>query len=81
MVHQEKSRVRSLPVTAIHPNPAQPRRIFEQEGLDELAASIAQHGILQPLTVRRTGGGWELIAGERRLRAARQAGLTPSPAS
>ena len=68
-----------LPPERIRPNPAQPRRSFDREGLEELAASIAQHGLLQPLTVRREGGGYELIAGERRLRAARMAGLTEVP--
>lgn len=54
----------------IRPNPAQPRRTFSQEELEGLAASIRTHGVLQPLTVRWTEGGWELVAGERRLRAA-----------
>ena len=72
-------RVLLLPPELIRPNPAQPRRRFDREGLEELAASIAQHGLLQPLTVRRRGGGYELVAGERRLRAARLAGLTELP--
>ena len=63
----------------IHPNPRQPRRFFDSESLVELAASIRQHGILQPLTVRRGPEGWELIAGERRLRAALLAGLETVP--
>ena len=60
-------------------NPAQPRKVFEQTGLQELAASILQHGILQPLSVRRVGTSYELIAGERRLRAAKIAGLEEVP--
>ena len=68
-----------LPAAELRPNPHQPRRIFEEDSLRELADSIAQHGILQPLTVRHTGGGWELVAGERRLRAAILAGLTEVP--
>ena len=55
-----------LPAAEIRPNPMQPRRTFEETGLRELAESIRRHGILQPLTVRRTAAGWELVAGERR---------------
>lgn len=68
-----------LPPELIRPNPGQPRRSFDRESLQELAASIAQHGLLQPLTVRKTGSVYELVAGERRLRAARLAGLTELP--
>lgn len=56
-----------LPVEAIAPNPAQPRRDFDPVPLSELADSIRRHGILQPLSVRRTEAGWELVAGERRF--------------
>lgn len=75
----EVASVFSLPIELIFPNPNQPRRHFSPEGLQELADSISQHGILQPLTVRPMGHEWELIAGERRLRAARLAGLTHVP--
>ena len=68
-----------VPPEAIRANPRQPGGAFEEEGLRELAASIRRHGILQPLTVRRTDTGWELIAGERRLRAAKMAGLGTVP--
>ena len=68
-----------LPAAEIRPNPMQPRRTFEETGLRELAESIRRHGILQPLTVRRTAAGWELVAGERRLRAAQLAGLREVP--
>ena len=68
-----------LPVEAIAPNPAQPRRDFDPVPLSELADSIRRHGILQPLSVRRTEAGWELVAGERRLRAAKLAGLSSVP--
>ena len=71
----ETGRVLFLPVDAIQPNPYQPRRTFTQPELEELAASIRELGVLQPLTVRRREGRWELVAGERRLRAARLAGL------
>ena len=77
--YMETGRVIFLPAKAIHPNPAQPRKIFREEALDELANSIRQHGILQPLSVRRVGQRYELIAGERRLRAAKLAGLTDVP--
>ena len=73
------ARVRYIPINDIRPNPQQPRRSFDEEGLAELAASIRSCGILQPLTVRRAGEGYELVAGERRLRAARIAGLREVP--
>ena len=75
----ESGRVIYVPVDQLRPNPAQPRRQFAQEGLEELAASIREHGILQPLSVRRREEGWELVSGERRLRAARLAGLWEVP--
>lgn len=63
---------------AIAPNPNQPRKFFDQQALDELTASIARSGLLQPLVVRPRGDGFQLIAGERRWRACVQAGLTDS---
>ncbi len=63
----------------IRPNPDQPRRIFDDAPLQSLAESIRQHGILQPLTVRKTPSGYVLIAGERRLRAAKLAGCKTVP--
>jgi len=77
--YMETGRVVFLPARAIRPNPAQPRRIFAADALQELADSIRQHGILQPLSVRRMGTTYELIAGERRLRAGIMAGLTEIP--
>ena len=77
--YMETGRVMFLPARAIRPNPAQPRKFFQEEALAELADSIRQHGILQPLSVRRVGTGYELIAGERRLRAAQLAGLNEIP--
>jgi len=68
-----------LPVSAIRPNSRQPRNSFPEAGIRELAASIKEVGILQPLVVRSTTAGFELIAGERRLRAAREAGLDRVP--
>jgi len=70
----------ALAVDEIVPNPEQPRRHFDEEALEVLARSVARHGLLQPLLVRRVDGGYELIAGERRLRAAKRAGLTTVPA-
>ena len=77
--YMETGRVMFLPARTIRPNPAQPRKIFQEEALRELAESVRQHGILQPLSVRRTEKGYELIAGERRLRAAQIAGLHEIP--
>ena len=77
--YMETGRVIFLPVGSVHPNPRQPRRYFDPQALEELADSIGQYGILQPLTVRRVAGNYELVAGERRLRAAKMAGLTEVP--
>lgn len=77
--YMETGRVIFLPAKNIRPNPAQPRTIFREEALQELCESIRKHGILQPLSVRRAGGGYQLIAGERRLRAGIMAGLTEVP--
>ena len=77
--YMETGRVVFLPARSIQPNPAQPRKIFREEALRELAESIRQHGILQPISVRRVGTAYELIAGERRLRAGMLAGLTEIP--
>ena len=74
-----KQQILELPVASIRPNPHQPRRHFDPDALAELSASITHVGILQPLTVRRADHGWELIAGERRLRAAEMAGLSTVP--
>lgn len=63
----------------IRPNPYQPRQIFDDEKIRELAASMVEHGVIQPLIVRREGGGYQLVAGERRLRAALEAGLDKIP--
>ena len=75
----ETRQVLDLPPMDIQPNPYQPRRHFDPEALEALAESIRRHGVLQPLTIRRHGGGWELVAGERRLRAAQMAGLETVP--
>jgi ParB family chromosome partitioning protein len=67
-------------VDQVAPNPNQPRKSFESSSLNELAASIRASGVIQPIIVRQTGTGYQLIAGERRWRAARQAGLDRIPA-
>lgn len=72
--------LREVPVHAIRPSRFQPRATFDDGAIAALAASIGQLGVLQPVLVRPVGGGFELIAGERRWRAARQAGLTSIPA-
>lgn len=69
-----------LPIAAISRNPYQPRRAVDQKSLEELAASIAEHGVLQPILVTHSAEGYRLIAGERRLRAAEMAGLERIPA-
>ena len=72
-------RFEEIPTSAIRPNTRQPRRSFPEAGIRELSASIREVGILQPLVVRSTETGFELIAGERRLRAAKEAGLDRVP--
>ena len=69
----------SVPVSSIEPNPAQPRVFFDDYALTQLAVSIQQNGIMQPLIVRKTERGYQLIAGERRLRAAKLVNLDYVP--
>jgi len=68
-----------IPIELIQPNPYQPRRTFNESSMDELARSVREHGIVQPLVVMRAGDRYKLIAGERRFRAAQKAGLTTVP--
>ena len=68
-----------IPIEQIQPNPYQPRRAFNEASIDELARSVREHGIVQPLVVMRAGDRYKLIAGERRFRAAQKAGLTTVP--
>ena len=75
----EKEHVHEVSLAGIVPSPLQPRKDFAREALQELIDSIRQHGIIQPLIVRREGGRLELIAGERRWRAAQEAGLSQVP--
>lgn len=77
---QNPGGVTTVPLHRVEPNPLQPRKEFEPEAMQALADSIAEHGLIQPLTVRETQGGYyQIIAGERRWRAARQAGLEEVP--
>ena len=77
---EEGETLRELAIDEISPNPNQPRKTFDINGLHELAASMRQSGMLQPVVVRRAGNGYQLIVGERRLRAAKLAGLERVPA-
>lgn len=76
---QQLQEFRRIPIRQIRRNPHQPRKIFEPQALQSLAESIRQYGIITPLTVRRMGEDYELVSGERRLRAATMAGLTMVP--
>ena len=77
---ESDTRIETLPLREIEPDPGQPRKTFDDETLAELSASIAEHGLLQPIAVRpRASGGYLIVAGERRWRASRMAGLTEVP--
>ena len=80
-VDEDAAELREVAVELIHPNPAQPRKRFDDGALQALAGSLAERGVLQPVLLRpRPGGSYELVAGERRWRAARLAGLQTMPA-
>ncbi|MEW6555498.1 MAG: ParB/RepB/Spo0J family partition protein [Actinomycetota bacterium] len=76
----EQPRHEMIPIDSISPNPAQPRRRFNEESLEELAASLKEHGLVQPIIVRPAGTGYEILVGERRWRAAKLAGAKSIPA-
>lgn len=76
---EKAGKIHSIEVQKIVPNPNQPRKVFNEESIIKLADSISQYGIIQPLTVRKTGECYELVAGERRLRAAKELGLATVP--
>ena len=80
VVTERADGVRTIPVDAVLPSDGQPRQVFDESALDELAASIQTHGLLQPIVVRARGDGFELVAGERRWRASRKAGMEDIPA-
>ena len=77
--HGYASGLAQIPIDQIQPNPYQPRRTFNEASIDELARSVREHGIVQPLVVMRAGDKYKLIAGERRFRAAQKAGLSTVP--
>src|SRR5215469_7561963 len=77
---QEPGIVMEIPIDSIAPNPKQPRKDFEDSALNDLASSLRETGMLQPVVVRRMGQGYQLIVGERRWRAAKLAGLSQVPA-
>lgn len=78
--HEPQLQYREIPVDDVVPNPRQPREVFDEEGIAELVYSITTVGLLQPIVVRPAQSGYELVAGERRLRAGKLAGLTRIPA-
>ncbi len=78
--HEPQLQYREIPVGDVVPNPRQPREVFDEDGIAELVHSITTVGLLQPIVVRPTESGFELVAGERRLRAGKLAGLTRIPA-
>jgi len=80
MNRRERTVLTLVPVTSLVANPAQPRKHFDEEKLEELASSIKARGLLQPIVVRREGEGFQIIAGERRFRAAKLAGMDRVPA-
>lgn len=79
-INSRELKIEYIPVDKIRPNPYQPRKNFDQSSLEELAKSIAEHGMMQPITLRMIGNSYELIAGERRLKAAKIAGFKEVPA-
>ena len=77
---QKDLKIETVPIDRVIPNPYQPRKVFCDAALQELADSILKHGLMQPITVRMIGNSYELIAGERRLKASKLAGLETIPA-
>ncbi len=75
----EEGQVSFVEITQVEPNKSQPRKLFDKEKISELSSSIAEHGLLQPIIVRKTGDRYQIISGERRWRASRMAGLTEIP--
>jgi ParB family chromosome partitioning protein len=75
----EEEHIKDVSITELRPNPYQPRKVFDQKAIDELRESIQEHGILQPIVVRKSIKGYEIVLGERRFRAASEAGLKTVP--
>jgi ParB family chromosome partitioning protein len=80
VVEEKKGSQQQIPIAKIKPNPFQPRKVFRAEDLQELVQSVKEKGVLQPIVVRKKGEGWEIIAGERRYRAAQKLGFLTIPA-
>ena len=80
MESASESDIKRIPVSEIRPNPYQPRRTFNEEALKELSESIKNYGVFQPIIVKKSIKGYDLIAGERRLRASKLAGMPDIPA-
>ena len=80
VVEERKGSAQQIPISKIKPNPFQPRKIFRAEDLQDLVQSVKEKGVLQPIVVRKKGEIWEIIAGERRYRAAQKLGLLTIPA-
>ena len=79
-VARENNEIVELPLSELRPNPYQPRKKFDDEALEELSLSIKEHGVFQPIIVKKTIKGYDIVAGERRFRASKKAGLTTIPA-
>ena len=77
---KKNNEIVDLPLSELRPNPYQPRKIFDDEALNELALSIKEHGVFQPIIVKKTVKGYDIVAGERRFRASKMAGLETIPA-
>ena len=77
---KKNNEIVELPLSELRPNPYQPRKIFDDDALNELASSIKEHGVFQPIIVKRTVKGYDIVAGERRFRASKKAGLQTIPA-
>ena len=80
LIEERKGSAQQIPLSKLKPNPFQPRKVFKSEDLQELVQSVKEKGILQPIVVRRKGDQWEIIAGERRYRAAQKLGHITVPA-
>ncbi|SUM08894.1 putative DNA-binding protein [Staphylococcus carnosus] len=79
-IHDQQAQVEEISLEDIRPNPYQPRKHFEETKLEDLAASISEHGVLQPIILRKTVRGYHIVVGERRFRASQKAGKTHIPA-
>ncbi len=79
-IDSNEETVEEIKIKDLRPNPYQPRKMFDEDALSDLKESIQQHGVLQPIIVRKSIKGYDIVAGERRFRAAQQAGLTTIPA-